>query len=330
MSIQTETWEHALLSKAYEAVHLQRGAAAPAPQVAADLLDRAYAECEAITAHHSRSFYLASGLLPPAKRRAVRALYAFCRTSDDIVDRSEVAADGQEVAQQLASWRRRISETTAAAKPAAADLVVIAWTDARLRWGVPQRYAEQLIDGVAQDLQPVPYETFDDLTNYCYGVASTVGLMSMHIIGYSGAEAIPYAIKLGVALQMTNILRDVAEDWQMGRVYLPQADLQHFDLGEDDLATGKVTPRWRDFMRFQIERNRRLYEEAWPGIAMLDSDGRFAIAAAAELYRAILRDIERHDYDVFSRRAFVSKGGKLRRLPGIWWRARRVGVGGSR
>ncbi len=324
MSIQTETWEHALLSKAYEAILPQRSGALPAPQFTVDLLDRAYAKCEALTAHHSRSFYLASSLLPTEKRRAVRALYAFCRISDDIVDRCEGVDAGEklekgEVERQLAHWRRRVSET-----PASDDLVVIAWTDARLRWGVPQRYAEQLIDGVAQDLQPVAYQTFDDLTDYCYGVASTVGLMSMHIIGYSGEEAIPYAIKLGVALQMTNILRDVSEDWRMGRLYLPQADLEQFDLVKGDLERGQVTPSWRNFMRFQIERNRRLYEEAWPGIAMLDRDGRFAIAAAAELYRAILKDIERHDYDVFSRRAFVSKRGKLRRLPGIWWRARRV------
>ncbi len=320
MSIQTETWEHALLSKAYEAILPQRNSAAPAPQFTADLLNRAYAKCEAITAHHSRSFHLASSLLPAEKRRAVRALYAFCRISDDIVDRCETASSREDVERQLARWRRRVSEL-----PAADDLVVTAWTDARTRWGVPQRYAEQLIDGVAQDLQPVPYETFEDLTDYCYGVASTVGLMSMHIIGYSGAEAIPYAIKLGVALQMTNILRDVAEDWRLGRVYLPQEDLVRFELCEEDLATGEVTARWRAFMRFQIERNRRLYAEAWPGVALLDRDGRFAIAAAAELYGAILNDIERHDYDVFSRRAFVSKRGKLRRLPGLWWRARRVG-----
>lgn len=321
MSIQTETWEHALLTKAYEAILPHRNTSLPTLQFTGDIIKRAYAKCDAITAHHSRSFYLASSLLPAEKRRAARALYAFCRISDDIVDRCEAAANRENVKQQLDQWRRRVSEP-----PQTDDLVVIAWTDARLRWGVPQRYAEQLIDGVGHDLNDVAYRTFDDLTNYCYGVASTVGLMSMHIIGYSGEEAIPYAIKLGVALQMTNILRDVAEDWRMGRLYLPREDLEQFGLHEDDLKQGRVTASWRAFMRFQIERNHRLYEEAWPGIAMLDRDGRFAIAAAAELYRAILRDIERHDYDVFSRRAYVSKRGKLRRLPGIWWRARRVGA----
>jgi phytoene synthase len=146
--------------------------------------------------------------------------------------------------------------------------------------------------------------------------------MSMHIIGYGGSEAIPYAIKLGLALQMTNILRDVAEDWQRGRVYLPQDELVAFGLTEGTIADGHVTERWRQFMRFQIERNRRLYAEAWPGIEMLNRDGRFAIAAAAGLYGAILEDIERHDYDVFSRRAHINRWGKLRRLPGLWKQSR--------
>ena len=145
------------------------------------------------------------------------------------------------------------------------------------------------IDGVARDLDQARYATFDDLTAYAYGVASTVGLMSMRIIGYRSAAAIPYAIKLGVALQLTNILRDVGEDWRAGRVYLPADELAAFGLSEEDVARGQVDDRWRDFMRFQIERNRRLYAEAWPGIELLNEDGRFAIAAAGDLYRRILR-----------------------------------------
>jgi len=178
------------------------------------------------------------------------------------------------------------------------------------------------MDGVARDLTQKRYETFADLATYSYGVASTVGLMSMHIIGYSGPEAIPYAIKLGLALQMTNILRDVAEDWQMGRVYLPQEELAAFGLTEAVIEEGQVTDKWRAFMRFQIDRNRRLYEEAWPGIKMLNKNGRFAITAAAGLYRAILKDIERHDYDVFTRRAHISGWGKLRLLPKLWQQSR--------
>ncbi len=306
-------WERNLLDLAAEA--LVHEPAAHDAHFDGDLLANAYAYCDSITAVHSRSFHLASGLLPVSKRQAARALYAFCRVSDDIVDR--VADDRPE---RLDAWRRRAT----AAHPPADDLVAVAWADARLRYAIPMRYAEQLIDGVARDFRQTRYETFEELTAYCYGVASTVGLMSMHIIGFSGAEALPYAIKLGVALQLTNILRDVGDDWRAGRVYLPQEELAQFGLNEADLAAGVVDDRWRQFMAFQIERNRRLYAESMPGIALLNQEGRFAIGAAADLYRGILTEIERADYDVFNRRAFVNTGRKLRMLPGIWWRSRRA------
>jgi phytoene synthase len=301
------------LSLAHEAWHSVT-TSIPARIADTALLARAYAHCESITAQHSRSFYLATRLLPIDKRRAIRALYAFCRVSDNLVD-----CPKGDVERALAVWRRRALSN----EPPSSDLVAVAWADTRLRYRVPHRLAEQLIDGVARDLRQARYATFEELAAYAYGVASTVGLMSMHIIGYSSGVAIPYAIKLGVALQITNILRDVGEDWRAGRVYLPAEDLAAFGLTEADLTAGYVDDRWRAFMRFQIERNRRLYAEAWPGIALLNRDGRFAVAAAGELYRAILSDVEAHDYDVFSRRAHVSKWGKVTRLlrtasAGVW------------
>lgn len=314
MQLQTQTWENTLLSLAYEA-----GVTNEPPaklKVDAKALARAYKHCESITSVHSRSFYVASALLPLPKRYAVRALYAFCRVTDDIVDRGE-----HDPYTRLQLWRQQVLQPN----PPEDDPIALAWVDTRLRYGIPTRYIEQLIDGVARDLGPVRYQTFEDLTAYCYGVASMVGLMSMHIIGYAGPQAIPYAIKLGVALQVTNILRDIAEDWRSGRLYLPQADLARFGLSEADIAqgvaTGVVTEAWRAFMHDQIERNRQLYQEALPGIRKLDPNGRFAIQAAAELYRAILDDIQTNDYNVFIRRARIGAWGKLRRLPGIWWRS---------
>jgi 15-cis-phytoene synthase len=256
---------------------------------------------------------MATGLLPSDKRRAMRALYAFCRLSDDIVDCSEANAKGA-----LATWRRK----ALAPAPPLGDLVAVAWADTRFRYRIPQRYAEQLIDGVGRDLCRKRYRTFEDVAAYAYGVASTVGLMSMHIIGFAGEQAIPYAIELGVALQITNILRDIVEDWRSGRLYLPMDEMTAYGLTEADLDRGQVDDRWRAFLRFQIARNRRLYTEANPGIALLSRDGRFAVEAASELYRAILDDIEAHDYDVFHRRAHVSAWGKVRRLPRIWWHNR--------
>jgi phytoene synthase len=306
--IYTHTWEPALLSRALDA---WLSITITAPKLMSDrtLLDRAYAQCAQVTACHSRSFYRASSFLPREKRRAVRALYAFCRITDDIVDCPECNAP-----LALSAWRH----SALTAEPPIDQLVAVAWADARQRYHIPQRLAEQLIDGVARDLDQTRYATFAELTEYAYGVASTVGLMSMCIIGYHIA-AIPYAIKLGVALQLTNILRDVGEDWRAGRLYLPADELAAFGLSEADVARGQVDDRWRAFLRFQIERNRRLYAEAWPGIQLLNEDGRFAIAAAGDLYRRILDDIEDHDYEVFTRRARVSTPRKALGLLNLWW-----------
>lgn len=312
MYIGTRTWEGALLSLADEAWQTKT-AVIDTPIADQALLDKAYEHAETITATHSRSFHMASALLPPEQRRAARALYAFCRITDDIVDCQE-----GDVNEALDEWRRHAF----ADHPPRRELAAVAWADARSQYQIPARYAEQLVEGVSRDLVQDRYQTFDELATYCYGVASTVGLMSMHIIGFSGPEAVPYAIKLGLALQLTNILRDVGEDWRRGRLYLPLDELEAFNLKESDIAAGVVDERWRRFMRFQIARNRQLYAEAWPGIDLLARDGRFAIAAAADLYRAILEDIEYHDYDVFNRRSYVGAWGKLRRLPALWWQTR--------
>ena len=295
-----------------------RRTTAPGPQPAGHppaLLAHAYQHCAELTADHSRTFYLASGLLP-AKSGGLPALYAFCRVSDDLVDRGVDQARGN-----LLHWR----QTVQAPRPAENDPVALAWADTRGRYNIPACLTEQFLDGVERDLSRDRYETFGELAEYAYGVASTVGLMVMHIVGYAGPQAIPYAVELGVALQVTNILRDVAEDWQAGRLYLPRQELADFGLDERDIAAGLVDERWTAFLRFQIARNRQLYAAAAPGISLLHPSGRFAIGAAAELYQAILSDIERHAGDVFSRRAHVGAFGKLRRLPGIWWRSQIAG-----
>lgn len=270
-------------------------------------LQKAYRRCAAVTREHSRSFHLASALLPEEKRSAVRALYAFCRTVDDIVDRPTAA----ERDASLDYWRGQVQ---AASNTDQDDPVAAAWADTLLRYRIPRQYALQLIDGVARDLTQSRYATFDDLSTYCYGVASTVGLMSMHIVGFESNEAVPYAIKLGVALQMTNILRDVGEDYRNGRIYLPRDEMEAFGISESSLASGVVTDKWREFMRFHIARTRDLYSQAWPGIRMLEREGRLAIAAAGSLYRGILDVIEQNDYDVFSQRASVSTWSKIKRV----------------
>jgi len=273
-------------------------------------LQKAYKYAEVVTAEHSKSFHLASGLLPEEKRSAVRALYAFCRTVDDIVDES--ADDERE--SRLDYWRTMI-ETASFANN---DLVASAWADTVTRYHIPRHYALQLIDGVNRDLMQSRYQTFDELATYCYGVASTVGLMSMYIVGFKNNDAVPYAIKLGVALQMTNILRDVGEDYHNGRLYLPREELAFYGIREEDISEGRVTDNWRQFMKFQIERTRHLYKDSWEGVGMLEREGQLAIGAASVFYQGILDDIEKHDYDVFTHRASLSAMGKVSRIPRLW------------
>jgi 15-cis-phytoene synthase len=273
-------------------------------------LHNAYKMAEKITAEHSKSFSFASGLLPEEKRSAVRALYAFCRTVDDIVD--EASGDERDV--KLDYWRHMVETASFEDN----DLVAAAWADTLTRYHIPRHYALQLIDGVARDLSQSRYQTFDELATYCYGVASTVGLMSMYIVGFHGNDAVPYAIKLGVALQMTNILRDIGEDYGNGRLYLPREELIYYGIQESDIAAGRITENWRQFMKFQIDRTRQLYAESWAGVKMLEREGQLAIGAASVFYQGILDEIEKRDYDVFSGRASLSAIGKVSRIPSLW------------
>ena len=276
-------------------------------------LSEAYQQCVEITRRHSRSFFISSQFLPPDKRLAIRALYAFCRTSDDLVDQPE-----HDATQALAAWVAQVH----APQPPADNAVLLAWNDTLERYRVPPSLPDELLAGIAMDLTVSRYPTFDELWLYCYRVASVVGLISMHIIGHrEGASS--YAIKLGVALQLTNILRDVGEDAQRGRVYLPLEDLDRFGLTDDDILNGRRDSAFRALMRFETERAHALYEESWPGIALLNADGRLAIGAAAQIYRGILGKIQAMDYDVFQRRAFVPMSRKLLILWQVWWRLRK-------
>ena len=282
-------------------------------------LDEAYAFCADVTREHSKSFYFSTRFLPSETRRAIRAFYAFCRATDDMVDKPGTTPVG---VNSLAQWR------LASRLPGHAqhNPILSAWADTRDRYGVPQQYIEELIDGCEMDLRVNRYETFDDLRRYCYRVASTVGLVSMHIIGSQETDprqiewARESAITLGVALQLTNILRDVGEDLSRGRIYLPQEDLRRFRYRESDLRAGVIDERFRALMRFEIARTHDLYERGWRGIAYLRREGRLAVGAAISLYRCILDRIVQNGYNVFSRRAHLGTSAKLARIPGIYLR----------
>jgi len=275
-------------------------------------LANAFHAANLLTRKHSRTFFFATRLLPPAKRSAIRALYVFCRSTDDLVDlRQASPAD-------VAAWRAQV------ALPAGlqTDARLSAWAHVREQYAVNPRYEHELIDGVALDLTQRRYKTWADLEHYCYLVASTVGLLSLPIIGLAPgvaeADAATYAIQMGIALQLTNILRDVGEDAARGHIYIPQADLHAFNLTSQDIFDGVHDARFVALMQFEIARAREIYRAALPGIALLAPAARAAVGAAALLYAAILERIEAAEYHVYTERARTTDLEKLLRLPGIF------------
>ena len=278
---------------------------APGAGSAAPDLPAAYAACREITRTASKTFYLASLFLGEEKRRAVWAVYAFCRTADDVVD------TGAPTIERLAKLDDLERKLIAASQGVATEPYFIAYADAAAQYGIPLEPALALLRGARSDVTVRRYGTYDELCDYCYLVASTVGLLVSPILGFSSPEALPFGVTLGRAMQLTNILRDVGEDARMGRVYLPAEDMLRFGYSEAEVFAGVLDERFVRLMQFEIARVRELYEEAEPGIAMLAPESRYTVRLALSLYRRILRAIEANGYDVFTKRAFVPLRSKI-------------------
>lgn len=284
-----------------------------APKTARRAADQseAFGASEQSIRKNSKTFALATAFLPRQKRSAIRALYGFCRATDDLVDEEKATPE------QVEAWRVKVR------LPAdqQTDPLLRAWASTRQRYAVDPRYENELITGVKMDIHAQQYATWQELESYCYHVASTVGLLSIPIVGLRHGvcfdQAKDYAIKLGVALQLTNILRDVGDDARRGRVYLPEEDLAQFGLSRADILAGVCDERFLALMKFEIRRARQLFKQSLPGISMLSTSGRLAVGAAALLYRAILDEIEAIQYRVYYFRAHTSARKKLSMLPGI-------------
>jgi phytoene synthase len=262
--------------------------------------------CAAIARDHGRTFFLASHCLPPARRRAIHATYAYCRIVDDIVDRS---ADPITAARALDAWERQLEIPT--------HPVAVAFATARTRYGVPETAIRDLLIGLRMDLAPTWFATWEDLRLYCYRVAGTVGLMVAPVLGCQDERALPHAVDLGIAMQLTNILRDVGEDARRRRLYLPLEDLARFDCDPEALLRGAPHGRFDELLAFEIARARSLYASARRGLPALCPTGRLTTLAGSELYAMILNRIEENRHDVFQHRAHVSTARKLVALPGI-------------
>jgi 15-cis-phytoene synthase len=262
--------------------------------------------CASIARSHGRSFFLASHCLPPARRRAIHATYAYCRIADDIADLSTGAAWA---ALALNMWGQQLATPT--------HPVAVAFAAARAQYGVPVAPARDLIAGVRTDLGSCRFATWDDLRRYCYQVAGTVGLMVAPILGCQDDAALRYAVDLGIAMQLTNILRDVGEDARSGRLYLPLDELAAFGCDPEAILCGRPSGRFRELLDFQVARARELYSQARRGLVALSPAGRLTTLAASEFYAMILTAIEERDYDVFGARAYVPNGRKLTALPSV-------------
>lgn len=264
--------------------------------------------CRTVVRTHGRTFYFASQFLPRERRRAIHATYAYCRIADDIVDRAPTTGLAAAAA-ALDAWEAELD--------APRDPVAVAFAAARAAYGVPVAPAHDLVAGVRMDLVPRRYETWDDLRVYCYRVAGTVGLLAAPILGCADASALPRAVDLGIAMQLTNILRDVAEDARMGRLYLPLEDLATFGCDLEAILAGRPSGRFASLMAFEIERARALYAAARTGVPALCPAGRLATLASAHLYGHILGRIEEQGYDVFAGRAYVPTRRKLGAMPTV-------------
>ncbi|HEX8237959.1 MAG TPA: phytoene/squalene synthase family protein [Abditibacteriaceae bacterium] len=275
---------------------------------------------------HGTSYYFATKLFPRETRLATFALYAFFRVPDEIVDNSPInnAHDLQRVKNEIAQWRdkwRAAYETHQSDDP-----ILRVTTYVFHRYGIPYEYSEAFLAAMVQDLEKSEYATYAELEEYMYGSAAVVGLMMSHVIGFRDNalrddalrddalrnNALEHAKQLGYAMQLTNFLRDIDEDYQeRGRVYMPQDELTRFGLSTRDIAEQRFSPAFKEFMQWQSERARALYAEADKGVPLLQKHGRFPVRVAAALYSAILGKIAQQNYNVFEGRARTKLHEKL-------------------
>jgi phytoene synthase len=285
-------------------------------------LRASYLRCRDLHARHGRTYYLATRLLPAARRPYVWALYGFARYADEIVDDLSVDTPPTQRARRLTEWSaQRMQELRAGAS---VDPIGMAMVDTVATWDIPVEHVAAFLDSMHADLTVCQYATFDDLLGYMHGSAAVIGLQMLPVLGPVGPTATEPAKALGIAFQLTNFIRDVAEDLARGRLYLPLEDLDRFGVRRADLARGEFSPAVRELIRFQVERTRLWYDRARPGLDLLEPAGRECIRAAFVLYAGILDRIEAVDYDVLRGRVGVPSLTRARVGYAAYLRARRA------
>ena len=273
-------------------------------------LRASYAECKRLNALHGKTYFLATLLLPKAKRPFVHALYGFARYADEIVDDLASELSIEEKAQALSSWGDGVLADLK--KGTSVDHVGRALIDTVKRFDIPHEHFEAFLHSMTMDLTVQEYETYEDLLEYVYGSAAVIGLEMVPILGPLHKDAYEAAKKLGIAFQLANFIRDVDEDLDRGRVYLPIKELAQFGVTREMLEERVLTPEIVEALKFQIARVRQLQAEAAPGIAMLEASSRPCIEAASTLYCGIVDEVEKIGYDIFNQRAKTSTARRIR------------------
>lgn len=273
-------------------------------------LRASYAECKRLNALHGKTYFLATLLLPKAKRPFVHALYGFARFADEIVDDLASELNEEEKAQALSTWGNSVLRDLK--RGFSDDLVGGALIDTVNRFAIPHEYFEAFLHSMEMDLTVQEYETFEDLMEYVYGSAAVIGLEMAPILGFTDVAALESAKKLGIAFQLANFIRDVDEDLDRGGIYLPIQELALHGVTREMLEARKLTPQIIEALKFQIARVRQLQAEATPGIALLDASSRPCIEAASVLYCGIVDEVEKIGYDIFNKRAKTSTARRLR------------------
>lgn len=275
-----------------------------------DLLQQSYDECKRLNALHGKTYYLATLLLPAAKRPPVHALYGFARYADEIVDDLASTLSPAEKAVALRTWGDTVLADLR--KGESTDLIGRALVDTVKRYSIPLDYFDAFMTSMEMDLTVTRYKTYEDLMTYVYGSAVVIGLEMLPILGYSDPRAIEAATALGTAFQLANFIRDIGEDIDRGRIYMPLDDLARFGVSEEMLLKRELTPEIVEAIKYQIARVRDLQDKAEAGIQYLDPISRPCIRAASELYCGIVDEIEANGYDVFGKRATTSTWRRAR------------------
>ena len=293
-----------------------------------DLLKPAYSHCRAITRYYAKTFYMATRFLPNDKQRGIFAIYGYCRYVDNMVDDNldminDKFVPNEQLYDKLDELRHKIVDIYEG-KIQSKDPIFTAFADTFLHYEISKELPLILIDGVEQDLHKTRFHNFKEIYDYSFKVASVVGLMTTPVFGYKDEQALNYAADLGIAMQLTNILRDVGEDVDRNRIYLAQDELVAFGLTDQDILCKRVDNRFIEFMKYQIKRAREYYERADKGISMLDRNARLPVYLARYNYAKILDKIEENNYDVFSSRAYLTKLEKLSILPQIFYKINRA------